>query len=533
MILLEESAMARSRALDHWLRQPMTRRSLLAGGAALCGLPYARLFAQAAGGPPPRWAASPFSLGVASGDPTATGVVLWTRLAPDPLNGGGMPRASMDVEWEVGSDEGMQRVVRRGTVPASPAWAHSVHVEVDGLQSDRWYWYRFRAGDAESQIGRTRTLPQAQAAADRLRFAFASCQHYETGLFTAYRHMAEEDLDLVFHLGDYIYEAAGVDNRPRKHVGGKLLMLEDYRNRYAQYRTDPDLQAAHARVPWCVTWDDHEVENNYADDASQGYLQRGQFLEQRAAAYQAYYEHMPLRRTSMPKGPSLQLYRGFTFGSLASFFILDTRQYRTDQSCGDGNKVPCEGASDPYATLLGRTQERWLFDGLAASRSRWHVLPQQVMMAPVDQMPGEETRLSMDQWPGYDVERQRIMEFLATTRPANPVVLTGDIHTNWVNDLKADYRNEGAPIVGTELVGTSIASGGDGGDPAARIAGVLAENPFVKYYSNRRGYVRCEVTPDEMRVDFQTVAYVSRPGAPKQTDASFVIEDGRPGAQRT
>jgi alkaline phosphatase D len=519
-----------SRSFDHWLRQPISRRSLLAGGIALCGLPWARLAAQA-GAPSPRWT-TPFSLGVASGDPTATGVVLWTRLAPDPLNGGGMPPIPVEVAWEVASDESMQRIVRRGVTSAGPAWAHAVHVEVAGLQPDRWYWYRFRAGDAESRIGRTRTLPSERTAADRLRFAFASCQHYETGLFTAYAHMAEEDLDLVFHLGDYIYEGPGVDGRPRKHVGGKLLMLEDYRNRHAQYKTDPDLQAAHAQFPWFVTWDDHEVENNYADDASERSLQRGQFLEQRAAAYQAYFEHMPLRRASLPKGPSLQLYRGFRYGSLASFFILDTRQYRTDQSCGDGNKTPCEGARDPYATLLGARQERWLFDGLAAAGAAWHVIPQQVMMAPVDQLPGPETRLSMDQWPGYDVERQRVMQFLATARPSNPVVLTGDIHTNWVNDLKADYGSEAAPIVGTELVGTSIASGGDGGAPAERIAGVLAENPFVKYYSSRRGYVRCDLTRGQMRVDFQTVDYVTRPGAPKKTDASFVIEDGRPGAQK-
>ena len=359
-----------------------------------------------------------------------------------------------------------------------------------------------------------------------------SCQHWETGLFTAYRHLAGEDMQLVFHLGDYIYEGPGRDNLVRKHHGLELMQLDDYRTRYAQYRTDADLQAAHAACPWVVTWDDHEVDNNYAGEISERLDPRDVFLLRRAAAYQAYYEHMPLRRTSMPRGPSLQLYRQFACGDLASFFVLDTRQYRTDQPCGDGSKAPCGGVADPSATLLGEAQEQWLFDGLDQSRARWHVLPQQVMMAPVDLTPGEPVRLSMDQWSGYAAGRTRLMEHVATRRPANPVVLTGDIHSNWVNDLRVDYRRASAPVVGTEFVCTSISSGGDGSESAPRAAALMSENPFVKFYNAQRGYVSCVLTPQRLEAAYRIVPYVTRPDAPVTTAATFVVQSGRPGAMR-
>jgi alkaline phosphatase D len=408
--------------------------------------------------------------------------------------------------------------------------AHSVHVEVDGLEPDRPYWYQFRAGSEVSAIGRTRTLPRTGMMPDRLRFAFASCQHYETGLFTAYRHMAAEDLQLVFHLGDYIYEGPGRDNQVRKHHGLELLQLDDYRARYAQYKLDADLQAAHAAFPWIVTPDDHEVDNNYAGEISERLDPRDVFLLRRAAAYQAYYEHMPLRRTSLPRGPSLQLYRQLAFGDLASFFVLDTRQYRTDQPCGDRAGAPCPGVSDPAATLLGADQERWLFDGLDQSRARWNVLPQQVMMARVDLAPGADERVSMDQWSAYDAGRTRLMRFFAERRPSNPVVLTGDIHSSWVNDLRVDFRDPASPTVATEFVGTSISSGGDGSESAARAATLMAENPFVKYYNARRGYVSCALGAGRLEAAYRLLPFVSRPDAPIATAATFVVESGRPGA---
>ncbi len=507
------------------------RRAFLAGGLTALGLGAPR---RARGGVRQSitFDAPPFALGVASGEPTPDGVVLWTRLAPDPLHGGGMPDDDIEVSWEVARDERMRDVAQRGTAVATPLLGHTVHAEVEGLEPARRYWYRFRAGAEVSPVGRTRTLPAPGAPVDRLRFAFASCQHYETGYFTAYRHMIEDDLDLVFHLGDYIYEYAGRDGRVRKHTGDEIEVLADYRNRHALYRSDPDLQAAHAAFPWVVTWDDHEVDNNYAATVSEEGLPAELFLRRRAEAYQAYYEHMPLRRSSLPTGPRMQLYRDFAWGDLASFSVLDTRQYRTDQPCGDRTGAPCDGMQDAAATLLGDEQERWLIAGLDRSDVRWNVIAQQVMMARVDFAPGDEERFGMDIWSGYETARRRLMQFLSDRRPSNPIVLTGDIHTNWVNDLRLDYADERAPTVGTEFVGTSISSGGNGSDTRPTTAGMLAENPWVKFYNAQRGYVRCDLTPERYRADYQVLDYVSRPGSPIATRASFVVEDGRPGAER-
>lgn len=523
--------MKTSRSWDNRPQPALSRRSFLTGGLTLCGLFGARLSTGVGLDQDTRFQASPFTLGVASGDPTSDGVVLWTRLAPDPLNGGGMPPRAVRVDWQVALDDRMTKVVRRGRAFAVPAWGHSVHVEVTRLEPDRWYWYQFRAGNELSPIGRTRTLPRRGASVDRLRFAFASCQHFEMGFFTAYEHLAGEDLDMVFHLGDYIYEGKGIEGRVRIHAGPEIMTLDDYRNRHAQYRSDPGLQAAHAAFPWIVTWDDHEVDNNYAAEVSEQNDPTDIFLRRRAAAYQAYYEHMPLRRASIPVAASMQLYRRFSYGNLASFFVLDTRQYRTDQPCGDGIKLPCETVTDPQATLLGPAQERWLVDGLSGSEARWNVMPQQVMMAKVDRLAGPDERYSMDQWSGYDAARVRLLGFLAARRPSNPVVLTGDIHSNWVNDLKVKFADPESPVVATEFVGTSITSGGDGVDMPAPMPAVLADNPFVKFHNSQRGYVSCEITPKAMRADYRVVEYVTRRGAPRQTRASFLVEDGRPGAQ--
>lgn len=509
----------------------VSRRLFLAYGAALATLPTLAGRASAAARRV-AFADDPFGLGVASGDPTSTGVVLWTRLAPRPLEpGGGMGREAVEVGWEVASDEAIRDVVRRGTAVATPQLGHSVHVEADGLKPDRWYWYRFRAGDAQSPVGRARTFPEASARPERLRFAFASCQHYEQGLFTAYEHMAKDDLDLVVHLGDYIYEYGGTENRVRKHVGKKLATLDDYRIRYAQYRSDPLLKGMHARCPWVVTPDDHEVENNYAGEIPEHTgADPVAFLKQRAAAYQAYYEMMPLRRTSLPRGPRMQLYRRAPFGRLADLLVLDTRQYRTDQPNGDRGADLNEFALDPKNTLLGADQAGWLMASLLESEATWNVLAQQVMMGMVDQSVGEDRRYSMDQWPGAAAERIRLVEFLADRRVPNPVVLTGDIHSNWVNDLRVDDRKAETPVVATEFVGTSISSGGNGNDAPRNVQALLAENPCVKFTNRQRGYVRCTVTPSSWRSDYVVVPDVTRPGGAAIDRASFVVEAGKPGA---
>lgn len=511
----------------------VSRRLFLAYGAALTALPLLGGRTQGAVRRRMAFNSDPFSLGVASGDPTHSGVVLWTKLAPQPFEpAGGLPPDAVPVAWEIARDEALKDVIQRGMAVATPELGHTVHVEVEGLQPDRWYWFRFHAGDATSPIGRTRTLPEPSALPDRLRFGVASCQHYEFGLYTAYEHMAKDELDLVFHLGDYIYEYAARDNLVRKHLGGKLKSLADYRLRYAQYRADPLLQRMHTRCPWFVTWDDHELENNYANNISaQAGVDPVEFLAMRAHAYQAYYEMMPLRTKSLPSGPHLQLYRQARFGKLAEFMILDTRQYRSDQPNNDGAGELNAAALDPQQSLLGKTQADWLKKSLKESHGTWNVLAQQVMMGMVDFIPGDVQKYAMDQWPGYAHERMELVQFLADQKIANPVVLTGDIHSNWVNDLRVDDRRPETPIVATEIVGTSISSGGNGQRDVPNLGSLLAENPCIKFHNRQRGYVRCTVTPQEWRSDFVVVEDISQPGAPAVQLASYVVEAGQPGAK--
>jgi alkaline phosphatase D len=504
------------------------RRDFLMAGGSLAVLPWVARIAAGSVRRNTAWAKDPFQLGVASGDPASDSLVLWTRLAPEPVHGGGVPAEPIEVRWELADDESMKQIVSQGATTASPDLAHSVHVEVQGLQPDRWYWYRFFAGDAVSPIGRARTMPAIDALPERLKLAFASCQHYEAGLYTAYRHMVADSQDLILHLGDYIYEGPQGRSKLRTHNSAEIVTIDDYRNRYGLYKSDADLKAAHAHCPWLVVWDDHEFDNNYASlNSEELFVDPRDFMIRRAAAYQAYYEHMPLRARSVPVGPDMLLYRNISFGKLANIAMLDTRQYRSDQPNGDGKK-PLEGlVFHPKATMLGARQESWLRDQLANSDPRWHVLGQQVMVARVDREPGPEKKVSMDQWSGYDAPRKRLLQQIAETK-ANAVVLTGDIHTNWANELKIDFDDLDSPNVATEFVGTSISSGGNGFDRPKYLDQLIEENPFVKFHNSERGYVACDVTPEIWRTRYRTVEYVDRPDAPIQTRAEFVVEANRP-----
>ncbi|MDZ4783690.1 MAG: alkaline phosphatase D family protein [Planctomycetia bacterium] len=505
----------------------VSRRSFLALSSSLAAASVWSSRACGAVKRYPKLADHPFQIGVASGDPAPDGVVLWTRLAPKPLEGGGMPQEPVEVSWQVADDEGFTKIAREGTTVATPDWAHSVHVEADGLAPDRWYFYRFKVGNDISPVGRTRTTPALDASPANVKFAFASCQHYENGLYTAYEHMLAEHPDLVIHLGDYIYEGPGRENQVRKHVGPEITSVEHYRNRHAQYKTDAALQAMHAAAPWIVTWDDHEVDNNYANSISEiEGVTPEELLERRAHGYQAYYEHMPLRKSSLPQGPNMQLYRRVPYGRLAEFFVLDSRQYRSDQPCGDGNKPQCPEALSEQRTMLGEQQRTWLCDGLADTPSNWKILAQQVMFARVDRKHGEEVGYSMDQWPGYEADRRRLLKCFRERQIANPVVLTGDIHSNWANELIADFDDLDSEPLAAEFVGTSISSGGDGAANPRGVERTLAENPFVKFNNAERGYVVCQLTPDTWRTDYRTVEYVTRPGATLNTRASFILESG-------
>ncbi|MEU0083566.1 alkaline phosphatase D family protein [Streptomyces sp. NPDC006274] len=482
---------------------------------------------------------NPFTLGVASGDPRPDSVVLWTRLAPKPYEpGSGMPQASVQVEWEVAHDAAFARTAKRGSVTAHPEFNHSVHVEAAGLEPDRVYHYRFRTGAWISPAGRTRTAPAPGAALGELKLAAVSCQAYHDGYFTAYEHLAAEDLDVVFHLGDYLYEygvnsAGGARNYTDRvlpaHFNRETVTLEDYRLRYGLYKSDPDLQAAHAAHPFVVTWDDHETENNYADQTPENGVPPEEFLIRRASAYRAYWENMPLRAPQQPVGPDMQLYRRLHFGQLAQFDVLDTRQYRSDQAYGDRAHVSGPESEDPSRTMTGAQQERWLIDGWRASTATWNVVPQQVNFSRRALDLEADPRLSMDAWDGYPASRDRVLDGARSAGVENLMVLTGDVHVAYAYDIKRDYETPGAEVVGTEIVATSISSGKDGADKPATWDTYTRANPHMKFYNGRRGYVTITLGAQQARADFRTVAAVTTPGAPVTTTASFVTEAGNPG----
>jgi alkaline phosphatase D len=486
--------------------------------------PGARVAAQ------PSFTGYPFALGVASGQPSPTGVVLWTRLAVEPLRaGGGIDPVPVAVGWEVAEDERFARVVARGTAEARPQAAHSVHVEPAGLQPARWYFYRFTAGSEASPVGRTRTSPAATDAAP-LRLALASCQSFEDGYFGAHRQLAAEDLQLMVFVGDYIYEGTRRTGGVRRHAGGTARTLDGYRIRHAQYKADRDLQRLHAAVPWVPTWDDHEVANNYAGLRS-GDLDP-QFARRRAAAYRAYYEHMPLRSWSRPSASGMRIRSRRDFGALVRLHALDTRQHRTPQACprpgrGGANAIDerCRELHQPGRTMLGTRQEGWLDAGLAEDPARWHLIAQQTLMAPSGVVADGRRRFSSDQWDGYPDARGRLLRRLADGGVRSAVVLSGDAHVGYVCDL-ADPA--GGPVVATELCGPSLTSRA----PArGRVEAVLRDNPHIRYGDPRHGYVVLDVTAGSCTAAYRVIGDPADPATGVETAATFAIEAGRPGAQ--
>ena len=465
-----------------------------------------------------------FGLGVASGDPGPGSVVLWTRLAPEPLapdGHGGMPRSAIPVQWEVSPDERFSRVTRRGTAMASPELAHAVHPHVEGLEPGGEYFYRFRVENEISPVGRTRTLPQPGTNPASFTFATASCQAWYHGHFSAYRHLAAEDVDAVLFLGDYIYEYGitesnlwrqGATVTPEHAV--EIETLEQFRLRYSLFKTDPHLQALHATAPWIATWDDHEVQNNYGSDGSRYGITPEHFVHLRAVAYRAFYENLPHAVSTLPDGPDSTVHRRFDVGSLARFHMLDTRQYRDE---------PPADSDDQYAperTMLGEAQEQWLYSGLADSEATWNVMANGVTVAAI-------TEDRVDQWDGYPAARQRLLDAMSTT--SNPVVLTGDIHRHVAAELKADFADPESATVGVELICSSVASDGDGA-PTDDYTEDWTQHPYVKLYDGRRGYVHVRMTPDEVTSQFKIVPYIEADdAAPLETVARFTTPAGAPG----
>jgi alkaline phosphatase D len=514
----------------------LSRRGLLRGATAMVALAATRPAFSQRVAPMPHFVSDPFPLGVASGDPLPEGVVIWTRLSQDPLGDGGLPAAPLEMGWEVAEDAAFARIAARGTAIARPEWNHSVRVEVTGLRPGAAYHYRFLAGGVASPVGRTRTAPAANARPARMRFVSAGCQHYEQGLFTAWRHVAAEpDLDFVFHYGDYIYEgrASGEGGRIpaiRQHNSPEVETLEAYRRRYALYQLDPDLRAAHHAHPFLMSFDDHEVSNNWVGPVSaRAGMDPAQFALRKAAAFQAWYEAMPLRRAQVPQGPDIIAYRGIEWGTLASISVLDTRSFRDDQPCGDFVKPVCEAVLNPAAHVLGPAQEGWLLGRLAGAEAVWNILAQQVVMMRRDLAgaSGDDTpRYDMDKWDAYPAARARLLNHVRAARVPNLTVLTGDIHTAWAGTLRPDYDREG-PAVGVEFIASSMSSGGDGAEMSTVGRRALERNPHIALFNGRRGYTLHEADSRRMETTFRALPYVSRPGAPLEDRARFVVEAGR------
>ena len=476
----------------------------------------------------------PFALGVASGDPWPESVVLWTRLAPEPLEGGGMPMANVEVSWQVATDRTFRNIIRSGTAIARPELGHSVHVEAEGLAPGREFFYRFRCGGETSQIGRTVTAPAPGASVDRLRFGVCGCAHFETGYFTGYGRLAEERFDFVFHTGDYIYEGRGDAHRNpnsvRQHLGQEPYTLVDYRNRYAQYKSDPDLMAAHLSAPFIMTWDDHQVDNGHAGDRDERDTPPEIFLLRRAAAYQAYYESMPLRASTLASGAMLPLYRRLQFGNLINFNVLDTRQYRSRQAAY-GDSDTCPDLLDVRQTILDEIQEAWLFENLSRPAAQWTVLGQQVPTFARDMASANSaSRHPVDKWDGYLDSRRRLFSHFQDAKVPNPIVLSGDVHAHWCADLKADFRDPSSAAIGVEFTNSSITSGGDGSEVQPAWESIRRDNPHITYHGNRRGYVSCTATPKTLRADFRVIDKVTARGAAVRTAATRVVEAGRPGS---
>jgi alkaline phosphatase D len=488
----------------------------------------------------PRFESDPFALGVASGQPRPRSVVLWTRLMAHPAHAGAaLPPALIPVTWQVADDASFARIVRSGTVLADPAQAHSVRVLVEHLQPARRYCYRFLAGSAASPVGRTRTAPAEDAAVDRLRLALASCQHYEQGWFTAHREIARQDLDAVVFVGDYIYDSSNPRFRLRTHEAEEPRTLDEFRARYVTYKRDPDLQASHAAHPWILTWDDHEVRNDYAGaigDEEEGSPQ--EFLRVRTAAYQAYFEHQPLAPGQLlPGAGGLRMHDRFRWGQLADLWMLDGRQFRSPQVCnardvaGGHVRWRCRALSDDRGTMLGTDQERWLQDGLRSATGRWKLIGQATQVSPWGlATPDGRTLFYSDGWDGYPAARARLLRHIADQGLDNVVFLGGDVHRHVAARLRAHPGDPRTPVVASEFVTSSITTAGM---PDALMSLIRRSNLDILHArSDERGYMQLDITDRSLHCVARATGFPVLAHAPLSTQARFRVDSGRAGPQR-
>ena len=474
-----------------------------------------------------------FTLGVASGDPTPEAVILWTRLAPDPVADdglGGMPADDVEVAWDLALDEGFEQLVRSETVTATAADGHAIHVDATGLAPATTYWYRFRLGDETSTVGRTQTLPDGSP--DRFALAVVNCQMMETGYYAAYRHLQDEEVDLVVHLGDYIYEyaggTAGFDPEQRRSAPDRgLVSLADFRIRYASYKLDEDLAGAHARFPFVATWDDHEVVNNYMGDTAPGDATVQRVQERKAAAYRAWWEHLPVR-LDPPVGSDLAVYRGFDIGDLARLVVLDERQDADEPPCRDEIDIPgldygnCDAVEGEDRTRLGPEQEAWLADQLETSTATWNLIGNPVVLAGVDGGT-DESAYYLDTWDGFPQARRRLIAQLAEVD--NPVVLTGDYHAGMTLEVRAEPFDQSSKLVAPEFMSPPISS-------QLFPADVSARTPQLLEQLNAHGYLTVDVTPEQLSVRFRTLDDVQDPASDIETASVWTVDAGDPEPKR-
>lgn len=503
----------------------LDRRDLLRAAMGMAATRFLAAPALAAVEPArQRLADDPFTLGVASGDPATDGFVIWTRIM-------GLTNDASPV-FEIAEDENFRRIVRSGRVPAPLSRAGAVHVELKGLRPGRRYYYRFQLGDAVSRIGRCATIADRP---DRLRIALTSCQHWEQGWFSAYADMIVQDPDIALQVGDYIYEKSfGSGPDVRSFGTPDPVSLADYRARHALYRTDPHLAAAHAAMPFAVSWDDHEVENDYVGIEGVQITDPAAFLRRRAAAYQAYFEHMPLRPSSLLPSGEYRLYRTLHWGDLATLHMLDTRQYRTPHPCMTdrerGGKIVsgCAEVTDPSRSMLGATQERWLARELGRESARWSLVAQQTLFSRLF-LPGGPDAVYSDLWDGYGASRDRLLDALSQPAVRNAVILSGDVHSFWVNDVKRDFADPRSATIATEIVTTCLASRNG---PEALFGTARQLNPHVRFLDNRSaGYALLDVGRESIDIDLRRVDDLADPRSLASSLARFAIVNGRAGAQ--
>jgi alkaline phosphatase D len=502
-------------------------------GAAIAATPIQKALAQL-----PSFINDPFQLGVASGDPIPDGFVIWTRLAPDPYDPKALPDAAIPVAWEVAADDKFKKIIQRGNVYARPELGHSVHVDVRGLEHGRDYFYRFTCGSAKSRVGRALTTSAPNVTVDRLKLGLASCQHYDQGYFTAYRDMIAQDPALIVHVGDYIYEVSWGQTIRHSPVADAIT-LADYRLQHAVYKLDEDLQAAHAHCPWLITWDDHEVDNDYANLTPEDEQDPAAFARRRAAAYQAFYENMPLRAMSVPNAEGgMQIFQRSNFGDLVEFDVLDLRQYRSAQACRTpGMRVgrvidaaTCPDFDDPNRSMLGAVQENWFRMNFGRTGARWNCIVQSLMMMNFDQVPGPGRGAYSDNWGAYGAARRKIVDVIAQRGLSNVVSLGGDIHSYFAGDVVADENNPLSTPVISEFVGTSITAESYN---TKLFDSLMPENPNIKYVNDRlRGYVMCDVSRDVWNADFRVVEDARTRQPVFRSLAKFAVENAKPGVRR-